>query len=179
MIIIPNYPVMVGFIYVLMCLPILYSLSNANHDDYFTALLPIKKSDAVTAKFLTTIIIQLLSLVITIPFVFIYRLIYQGGVLKPLGIEANLAMFGCVLLLFGIENIIFFPFHYKDGKKLFMPVFAAILVSMVLMTIIEILTIAPLGINEYINSHFWLRFIPLLEGPLFMYYSHFWPIKCL
>lgn len=165
MIIIPNYPVLVGFIYVVMCLVIIFPVANENKDDYFTSILPVKKRDAVKSRFLSVILIQIVSLIITIPFVFVYRAIHSSGSIAPLGLEANLTMFGSVLLIYGIENIAFFPLHYQDGRKLFIPILISLIASFIVMGIIEVLTMIPsLGINDYINGHLSFRLLSFFFG---------------
>lgn len=164
MIIIPSYPTLAGFIYVTMAFPILFPIASENKDNYFTALLPVKKRDAVKARFLTVIIIQLFSLVFAIPFVFIYKHMYSTGNFTPVGLEANLAMYGSVFLVYGVENIFFFPMHYKTGRKLLFPIISCLSSSILLIAIIEGLTIAPLGINEMINQNIGLRVIIFVVG---------------
>ena len=53
MVLIPNYPLAVGFIYILSCYPILFLGANKgqqSNDLLFSTLLPIRKKDIVNSK---------------------------------------------------------------------------------------------------------------------------------
>lgn len=61
---IPKYPILVGGFFV--CLGIMYSFQFAReyNDTLYTALLPVKKSDVVKAKYSFVVSIQVISLLI-------------------------------------------------------------------------------------------------------------------
>lgn len=164
MVIIPNYPVLVGFIYVVMVLVIIYSIGNENKDNYFTALLPVKKRDVVTAKFLSISLLHLASLLFTIPFCFVYKAIHASGEIKPLGLEANVAMFGFVLIIYGVENISFFPMYYKTTRKLLMPVLMSLISSLLILGLVQGATIASPTVNNFINDNMWFQLVVLAFG---------------
>ena len=61
MILIPSYPIAIGFIYVLSCYPILFLGANKgqqSNDLLYSTLLPVRKKDIVLARILTIAIIQ-------------------------------------------------------------------------------------------------------------------------
>ena len=62
MILIPSYPLGIGFIYVLTCYPILFLGANKgqqSNDLLYSTLLPVRKKDIVLARILTVIFMQL------------------------------------------------------------------------------------------------------------------------
>ena len=63
---IPGYPILCGAFFV--CLGIFYTYQQARECDdiTYTVLLPVRKRDVVTAKFLFTVIIELISFAICV-----------------------------------------------------------------------------------------------------------------
>ena len=61
----PGYPILVGGFFV--CLGIFHSFQTGreNNDILFTVLLPVEKSDAVRAKYVFTVFIQMVSFLIS------------------------------------------------------------------------------------------------------------------
>ena len=61
MILIPSYPLGIGFIYVLTCYPILFLGANKgqqSNDLLYSTLLPVRKKDIVMARIFTVIFMQ-------------------------------------------------------------------------------------------------------------------------
>ena len=61
MILIPSYPLAIGFIYVLTCYPILFLGANKgqqSNDLLYSTLLPVRKRDIVLARIITVVILQ-------------------------------------------------------------------------------------------------------------------------
>lgn len=116
----PNYPYCVAFGYCLIGIPTLFSLNKGNRDIEFTASLPISRNDVVLSKFLTVIFIQLLQIIVAIPFAIISSLLINpyGNLV---GLDANLSLFGAVFIEFAVFNIIFMPLFFKTGYKLALP----------------------------------------------------------
>ena len=67
MVIIPNYPYTVIFFYVTLGLFFSFLNIREQKDLYYTALLPVPKRDAVKAGCLFTVLIELLSLAVLVP----------------------------------------------------------------------------------------------------------------
>lgn len=119
MLLIPSYPYYVAFFYQTLGIFFIFLNGNTNNDLFFTTLLPIRKTDAVKARFLTVIALELLQMIIAIPFA------YLRGRINPVenlaGMEANAALFGLVLIMFALFNIVFLPAFYKTGYKTGLP----------------------------------------------------------
>ena len=67
MILIPSYPLAIGFIYVLSCYPVLFLGANKgqqSNDLLYSTLLPVRKKDIVLARIFTVIFMQLAFMLI-------------------------------------------------------------------------------------------------------------------
>ncbi len=114
---IPGYPILVGAFFV--CLGIFYSFqfSREYNDILFSALLPVKKSDIVKAKYLFTVFIQFISF-----FIFALLTVLRITLLEnsaaytanPL-MRANIAFLGWILIIFALFNIIFLEKFFKTA----------------------------------------------------------------
>lgn len=139
MLLIPNYPYYVSFFYLTLGIFLTFLNGNTTNDIFFTALLPIRKRDAVKARFNTVIIFELLLIIVAVPFAILRNIILPAENLA--GIEANTALFGLVFMMFGIFNIVFLPMFYQTAYKTGIP----FLVSSIAMTLL--VGIAEAAIN--------------------------------
>ena len=67
MILIPNYPLAISFIYILSTYPILFLGANKgqqSNDLLYSTLMPVRKKDIVLARIITVITIQVVSILI-------------------------------------------------------------------------------------------------------------------
>ena len=118
LIIIPSYPYGVVFLFGCIAPFITFMYGRETNDIYYTALLPIKKSEVVKSKCLLIVLVQITQMLISLPFAFLrLRLLPEGN---PVGIEANAAYYGFGLMIFGVFNFViltsFFKTTYKVGK---------------------------------------------------------------
>lgn len=119
MLLIPNYPYYVAFFYQTLGIFFIFMNGNATNDIFFTTLLPIRKRDAVKARFYTVILFEMLQIVVSIPFAILRYVILPAENLA--GMEANAALFGLVFVMFGIFNVTFLPMFYKTAFKTGIP----------------------------------------------------------
>ncbi|MEN6410282.1 MAG: ABC-2 transporter permease [Anaerolineaceae bacterium] len=123
MLLIPNYPYYVAFFYQTLGIFFIFMNGNATNDIFFTTLLPIRKKDAVKARFVTVLLFEILQIVLSIPFAILRYDILPAENLA--GMEANAALFGLVLVMFGIFNVTFLPMFYKTAFKTGVPYLVA------------------------------------------------------
>lgn len=115
MVFIPNYPYYVAVFFCTLGIQFLCLSGRENQDITYTLLLPIRKGDAVRARMLTAVTLELSQLVLMVPCMLIKdRLGFPGN---QAGMEVNLAFFGISLFLLGIFNWIFFTVYYRDTAK--------------------------------------------------------------
>ena len=123
MALIPNYPALVGAFFVCFGVFQSYQPARENNDILYSALLPIRKRDVVTAKYRTAVLFELLGWLL-MGLCALLRLtvmkaspVYAASPLLP----ANLAYLGGVLLVFTLFNTVFLGGFFKTAYKFGMP----------------------------------------------------------
>ena len=137
MILIPSYPIAIGFIYVLTCYPILFLGANKgqqSNDLLYSTLLPIRKKDIVIARIMTVVIMHLAFVALTSALypiaVAINNSITESAIAEDpnanpisipgLGLNSYVLILAIVFVGFAIADLIFFPIYYKNGKSIVM-----------------------------------------------------------
>ena len=123
MILIPAYPLAIGFIYVLTCYPILFLGANKgqqSNDLLYSVLLPVRKKDIVKARMFTVIIMQftfiaIMSLLLPLAFT-----IAAETTEKVPGLDLNgfVSVVAIALVGYAIADLIYFSIYYKNGKSI-------------------------------------------------------------
>ena len=159
MILIPSYPVAIGFIYILSCYPILFLGANKgqqSNDLLFSTLLPVRKKDIVLARIFTVAIMQfayILLLTALHPLAsFLHGMIEEASgeaIAAPgLTLDGYVSILGIALIGFSIADLIFFSIYYKNGRSI---VLSTLLTILGFILYLAIFTIA-------------LPYVPGLEG---------------
>ena len=139
MILIPSYPIGIGFIYVLTCYPVLFLGANKgqqSNDLLYSTLLPVRKKDIVLARIFTVIFMQA-------AFMLIMTALYpvalniaasikasdpeKGAVTPGLGLNSYVLLLAFAILGYALADLIFFPIYYKHGKSIVMSTLLTIL----------------------------------------------------
>lgn len=139
MILIPSYPIGIGFIYVLSCYPILFLGANKgqqSNDLLYSTLLPVRKKDIVLARIFTVIFMQL-------AFMLIMSALYpvalniaasikasdpeKAAAIPGLGLNSYVLLLSFAILGYALADLIFFPIYYKHGKSIVMSTLLTIL----------------------------------------------------
>ena len=133
MILIPSYPLGIGFIYILSCYPILFLGANKgqqSNDLIYSTLLPVRKKDIVLARIFTVIFMQVASTLIQCALFPLALLINNSikaaaenpadYVIPGLGLNSFVLLLGIVIIGYAIADLIFFPIYYKHGKSIVM-----------------------------------------------------------
>lgn len=122
LVIIPSWPSLISFMYPLIAIITIFPISSANQDPLYTSFLPIKKKDIVKARILYIMCIEIIAILISIPFALIRKYLLSSIILNDLGI--NLALYGIVLFIYTIFNLILIPWVYKKLiKQLYLRLF--------------------------------------------------------
>lgn len=136
MLMIPNYPYYVVFFYTGLGIFFCCQLGRENNDLFFTLCLPVRKRDAVTARMLLAVLLEGAQLVLAIPFAFLRQSFTSlGG--NPVGMDANIALFGIGLAMLGVFNLVFFTSYYRDPRKVGMAFVKGCIVFAVFMIVAE------------------------------------------
>ena len=178
MILIPSYPLAIGFIYVLTCYPILFLGANKgqqSNDLLYSTLLPIRKKDIVKARIMTVLLMHVAFIVITSALYPVAILINQNitestlakdPMANPivnagLGLNSYVLVLAIVIIGFAIADLIFFPVYYKNGKSIVMSTLLMILGFVVYIAVFTIgLPYVP-GLEFLNDLPIWVQFIAL------------------
>lgn len=115
LVLVPNYPYYVTFFYTSLGIFFICLSGRENRDAEFSLLLPMSKGEVVKARFFTAVLLEGLTLILTVPF----GVLRQSLSVAPnaVGMEANIAFLGFSLILLGLFNFVFFIGYYKDIQK--------------------------------------------------------------
>jgi len=155
---IPSYPAFVGFFYILGGLCSIMPRAAADKDLEYTAMLPIPKHQVVVSKMLLFIALELGTMLFTVPFAVLRVLVFdpplfaaaQGQaeeLASMISMEPSLSTFGFAFLIFGIYNILFFPWFYKNPSKINAPQLVATLITMVISIVFMVISMALPALN--------------------------------
>ena len=149
MILIPSYPLFVGFIYVLVCYPVLFLGANKgqqSNDLLYSVLLPIRKKDIVLARIMTVILMQL-------AFIAIMSCLYPLAVIVNnaareadpelqsigLGLNGYVSVLAIAVIGYAIADIIYFPIYYKKGKSIVLSTLLMIFGTAIFLTVFTVI----------------------------------------
>lgn len=189
MILIPSYPLGIGFIYVLTCYPILFLGANKgqqSNDLLYSTLLPVRKKDIVLARIITVVSMQtvfmcLLSALYPLTDV-IQKSIASAAIaagensptIPGLGLNAYVSVLGIAILGFALADLIFFPIYYKRGRSIVLSTLLSILGFVVYIAVFTI--IMPYASENYLaffSGSLGIQFVILGLSVLISFILHF------
>lgn len=151
MLLIPSYPFYVAFFYPCLAVFFVFIGGRENKDIFYTVSLPLKKSDVVKARCGMIAALQLLQIILSVPFALL-RGIIPGIGENQAGIEANAAFFGLAFVFLAIFNCIFIPKFYATGYKAGMPFILASIGMTVFFVLAEALVWIPSPLSDYLDT---------------------------
>jgi len=140
MLLIPSYPYTVAFFYGLLGIFFTFLNGRENKDVYYCAVLPVTKREQVRARTWMVVAVELTELVLAVPFAVL-----------SVHIDANVALFGAVLLIFGVFNAVFLPAFYKTAVRVGRSFLLAVVPMTVLMVLVEALSHFPV-VGPYLDA---------------------------
>ena len=185
MILIPSYPLGIGFIYVLTCYPILFLGANKgqqSNDLLYSTLLPVRKKDIVMARIFTVIFMQIAFILVMTALYPVARIINNAiaqsaenpseYMIPGLGLDSYVLLVAIALIGYAIADIIFFPIYYKHGKSIVMSTLFTILGFVVYIGVFTIgLPFIP-GLDILNNLHLGIQFAILGAAILISFGLH-------
>ncbi len=163
LLLIPQWVYFVAMLYFLfIAVPNIFANAKAVNDISFTVMLPIRKRDVVKVRVLSITVLELLQIALAAVFVTINMALYPNGNFM---IDANIAYLGCVFVMYGIFNAIFFPMFYRSAYKIGWPILIAVTASMLFAAAIETLVLsipAAAHILDGISGDALLRQLPVM-----------------
>ena len=140
--------------------------------------MPIKRRDIVKARILSVISLELLQIAVAVPFAIINQRLYATDNFL---MDPNMAFFGFIFIMYALFNVVFFPMFYKSGYKIGIPAIAAIIVSVLYATAVELLVLfVPVLHTAFDGSSpdtFVTRLLLLSAGILIFLVSSVWTYK--
>lgn len=114
---IPGYPILLGAFFITLGIFQTFEDARLQNDVLFTVLLPIKKKDVVSARYLYVIIVESLFFVLCAIITAIRMTILKNSpvYLQNAMMNANLAYLGYILIILALFNTIFLKGFYKTG----------------------------------------------------------------
>ncbi len=165
---IPNYPIIVGMGYTVLCIFIYFQYKREFHAFEFEATLPVKRSHMVTASALVVVLMQTSFLVVGALGAVAARFVFPEG--NVVGIDPNLTFFGISLTCFAAFNITFLPYHYKNVQKIGFPQLAGLAAFLVVYgvseTLIQAIPLLHNTLDVYDVATLWARFVVLIVGAI-------------
>ena len=119
LIIIPNYPYTVSYFYVTLGLFFISQGARENHDVTFTMTLPVEKRAVVDGRFLLAVTLEGAALLLSGAMIALHQALIHAP--NGAGMDANIALLGEGLVLFGLFNRVFFPAHFRDVNRIGVP----------------------------------------------------------
>jgi len=180
MILIPSYPLGIGFIYILACYPILFLGANKgqqSNDLLYSTLLPVRKKDIVLARIITVLLMQASFMVILSALYPLARFINElmkGEVTTPgLGLDSYVLLLSFAIIGYALADLIFFPIYYKKGKSIVMSTLFTIIGFVIYIGITTIgLPYIP-GLEILNNLHIGIQFGIFAISLLITFALHF------
>ena len=181
MILIPSYPLAIGFIYVLSCYPVLFLGANKgqqSNDLLFSTLLPVRKKDIVMARIITVSIMQfafILIMTALYPLASFIQKSIPDGVSPGLGLNAYVSVLAIALIGYSFADLIFFSVYYKHGKSIVGSTLLTILGFVFYLGIFTVAVPYIPGIEWYSNflsGPIWQQFIVLFASLIIYFFIH-------
>lgn len=142
---IPSYPILVGSFFI--CLGIFHTYQQIReYDDVtYTVMLPVKKRNIVTAKYLFVLFIELTAFILCTLLTIIRMKILGTAVPYATNqlMNANMAYLGYTMIVFAVFNSIFLAGFFKTTYKIGKPFFIFCVVSFIIIIMGEILHHIP------------------------------------
>ena len=168
MMLIPGYPIAVGFIYILAAYPILFLGANKgqqSNDLLYSTLLPVRKKDIVLARMITVAMLQFVFIGLMCALFPLAKLINESipsAHIPGLDLNGFVSILGIAIVGYALADLIFFPIYYKHGRSIVMSTLLTILGFIVYLGVFTIgLPYAPIGYKEFFEGPLWTQFIVL------------------
>lgn len=168
LLLVPSYPYSTVFLYGCLAPFITFQYGRENNDVFYTAMLPISKREVVKGKCLLFMTAHLGQLILSLPFAFLRTIIYPAG--NVVGMEANVAYYGCGLIIFGLFTFVFLTQFYKTAYRVGWACIAGMIPAVIGMVLVEALPHIPaLAWLDSMEPAMLVRQIPILLCGIFIY----------
>jgi ABC-2 type transport system permease protein len=148
---IPSWPYFIAFGYIIWIgFVSAFFMGRSNQDVFFSVSLPVRKKDTVLARVCSIAAIELLQIIVAVPFAVINNVVYSNG--NGAGMNANFAFFGSMFIMYAIFNIIFLPGFYKTAYNLGKPMLLAVLAAFVFASLVNVAVMLVPALKTNLNG---------------------------
>lgn len=148
MMIVPNYPCYVAFLYIGLSSFFVFNNGLINKDLQYSMVLPITKKDIVKSRCILIAAYEIVFFILTVPFSILRYTIL--GLNNEAGIEANFAFYGLCMIMMTCYHFVFFTKYYKKANKPGFPLLMAGLTMFVLYFLFEF----PIWMKNMVNIEY-------------------------
>ena len=185
MILIPSYPIGVGFIYLLASYPILFLGANKgqqSNDLLFSTLLPVRKKDIVLARIITVVSMQAVFIVLMSILSPVSGLVQvniadesgSGPSIPGLGLDAYVSVVAFAVIGLALADLIFFSIYYERGKSIVASTLLSIIAFMAFIGASTlVLPYAVPGYMDFFSGKLGVQFAALGVALLLSFLIHF------
>ena len=141
----PGYPILMGPFFLCLGLFQSFQMAREANDTLYTVLLPVRKADAVRAKYTVVCFFELIFLVLIAVFTVIRMTILSEAVpyVKNALMNATPFFLAMALIVFLLFNIIFLGGFFKTAYKIGRPYITFLIVSLIVILAAEALIHVP------------------------------------
>ena len=173
MLLIPNYPIVVGVGYSMMQVHLYMQFMRENRSLEFSTTLPVKRKDIVTSTTLVIVTLQMMTTFVAAVCAVVVRIaalmgssVYASGNL--VGMDATFTFFGVMLVCLAAFNFIFITQFWKTGYKYGTILLIGVLVYCVIYVMLElVIQLVPAlrnALDGYQTKTIWARLVVLAVG---------------
>ncbi len=153
LVLLPQWLYYIAFIYVYILIMIIAQTDKANNDLIFTALLPVRKRDIVTARTCVIVGWELAYIVVAAVCTVVRLWFYPMD--NTVSMNANLAFYGTAFLMYAIFNAIYVPGSYKRPYRMLWPLLGGSLISLVFTAAVNTVVVAVPAVAGLFNDRTW------------------------
>jgi len=179
MLLIPNYPYYVAFFYITLAVFFICLTGRENRDIFYTALLPVSRSDIVRARVTFVVILEVFQLLLAIPLGLLRQSFPLPG--NAVGMNANLSLIALALPMLGLFNLVFFSRYYANPAKVGTAFAWGSTVVAVYMLIAETLTHILPFFRDVLDTpdtqHLGVKFFVLALGAVIYAVLNLWTLR--
>jgi len=142
---IPGYPILCGAFFVSMGIFYTFQSAREGNDVLFTSLLPVKKGDVVRARYIFSVMIEMIAFIIMSVITAVRMTVLSAAtpyVMNPM-MNANIMFLGFALLVFAAFNLFFIGGFWKDAYKIGKPFLISCIATFIIIGIGETLHHIP------------------------------------
>lgn len=147
LLLLPAWPFYIAMAYLLMAMALTVTLDKTKNDLMFSVLLPVRRSDIVTARTIVFAGAELVSVVFGLVCAWLHVLIVAGS--NGAAMNPNLAFFGTAFVMYAIFNAFFISGVYKAPYRLLQPTLCGIGISVVVVGLLDTLPLLVPGLARF------------------------------